>query len=98
MGIDVTLPTLSSIAPRLTTGGQDVEAMGKNAPEGVDGGDASGIISAIIGDVASAAATAAEGMHNAATAVRTSHDSYSETEQAVGQTMAQHRAGLQRGY
>lgn len=97
MGIEVNVPTLNSIARTLSSGGDDVNGLAANAPTAVDAGDATGLITSMIVDVTENAATIVEGLQNAATAVRTAHDSYDETENVVTQQMTRHRAGLNPG-
>lgn len=84
MSTEVDLATLASVARSLRQGGQDVEGAGRRSTPMVDAGEMTGLVRAMVAEILDHAATLSEGLHNAATAVSDSHESYAEADAQAG--------------
>lgn len=86
MGIEVDRPTLASVSGRLKQGADGVEAIGRGAPASVDAGEMTGLFTAMLEDVNRSAAAMVEGLHVAAEAVDSAHESYDQSEASAARS------------
>lgn len=85
--------SLRAIASTLRAGGAEVEAVGAGEPGSVDAGTMTGLVMAMLGEVAAQSATLCEGLHDLATVVIEEHDSFVDVDQHVAGDFARHRIG-----
>lgn len=86
--IEVCIDALPTIAKRLQSINDDLEAVGSNVPPTPDAGDMSGAISSILCQLVAVAGQVSEGSAAAADAVREGGSAYTRTDDFSGQLFA----------
>lgn len=85
MTIDLTWATAESIATSLDNARSGLDDTAGSAPSGVDAGDATALVDALIGRVGESAAGLSEGMAAASSKVRTAATSFLDVDLGVQQ-------------